>query len=208
MSAETEKLFKSLLKELRPLFKSNGFRSSGQSFILESPECWVIINFQKSRWSGLQETTFYVNVAATSKRWLGFYAEPAHKMPAYYACAWQWRAEYFGSDKSIQKWTLHDEGDASDVLAYLQKLFQDFVIPAAKTMTTEIELLNHSGGFEYPQLKARSVILAATDQMSALQQAIATLIEKFGNGIVADGTRKHLELLRSKYPDAMRSIEL
>jgi hypothetical protein len=102
VSAETQKLFKSLLKELRPLFKENGFRSSGQNFILESAECWVIINLQKSRWSDQDETTCYVNVAATSKRWLGFYSKPADKVPAYYACDWQWRAEYFGPDKGIQ----------------------------------------------------------------------------------------------------------
>jgi hypothetical protein len=62
--------------------------------------------------------------------------------------AWQWRAEHFGPDKNIQKWTLRDENDTRDVLAYLQRLFREFVLPATKTMTTDAELLNHSGGFE------------------------------------------------------------
>ena len=204
----TERLFKDMLKELRPLFKEHGYRSSGQNFILESPECWVIINFQKSRWSGPDETTFYVNVAANSKHWLEFCGEPTGQAPRYYACAWRWRAEYFGQDKSVQQWTLRDENDASEVLAYLQRLFREFVFPSTKTMTTDIELLNHSGGLEYLQLKARSVILATTNQVNLLQQAVAVLIEKFGSGAVAVATRTHLELLRSKYPGPMHSIEL
>lgn len=210
MKAEkkTEKLFKNLLKELRPLFKEHGFRSSGQNFVLESPECWVIINLQKSRWSGPDETTFYVNVAAGSKHWLEFCGEPTGKVPRHYACAWQWRAEHFGPDKGIQSWTLRDENDTRDVFVYLQRLFREFVFPSTKTMTTDIELLNHSGGFDYVQLQARSVILAATNQIAALQQSVATLIERFGSGVVAEGTKTHLKLLRAQYPGPMHSIEL
>jgi hypothetical protein len=62
LSAETEKLFRSLLKDLRPLSKESGFRASSQNFILESAECWVIVNFQRSRWGDRDETTFYCSV--------------------------------------------------------------------------------------------------------------------------------------------------
>jgi Domain of unknown function (DUF4304) len=96
LSAETEKLFRSLLKELRPLFKGEGFRASNQNFVLESPECWVIINFQKSRWANRDETIFYVNVAACPKRWLGIASKPADKVPRFYSCDWRWRVEQFG----------------------------------------------------------------------------------------------------------------
>jgi hypothetical protein len=201
-------LFKSLLKELRPLFKESGFRASSQNFILESAECWVIVNFQRSRWADRDETTFYVNVAACSKRWLSFEGKPADKVPAYYSCDWQWRVEHFGPDKKIQQWTLSDADSLRQTLAYLRHLFQEFVLPATRTMTTETELLKHTGGFEYPQLKTRSVILAETSQVSALKQTIDTLMEKFGSGVVAEGTREHLEALRSRYPEAMRRIEL
>jgi hypothetical protein len=110
LSAETQRLFKSLLKDLRPLFKEHGFRPCSQNFILESPECWVIINFQKSRWSAPDETTFYVNVAACTRRWLGFEGKPADKMPPYYGCDWQWRVEQFGPDKKkVKQWTLTTE---------------------------------------------------------------------------------------------------
>jgi len=208
LSEKAEMLFKSLLKELRPLFKESGFRASSQNFILESAECWVIVNFQRSRWADRDETTFYVNVAACSKRWLSFEGKPADKVPAYYSCDWQWRVEHFGPDKKIQQWTLSDADSLRQTLAYLRHLFQEFVLPATRTMTTETELLKHTGGFEYPQLKTRSVILAETSQVSALKQTIDTLMEKFGSGVVAEGTREHLEALRSRYPEAMRRIEL
>lgn len=206
--AETEKLFRKMLKELRPLFKERGFRASSQNFILESAECWVIINFQKSRWAGPNETIFYVNVAANTKRWVGFWGRPAEKVPPYYGCDWQWRAEQFGPDNNIKQWTLQNEDSLQKTLEYLQCLFQDFVLPATSTMTTEAELMKHTGGFEYPQLKTRSVILAATNQVSALRQTVATLLEKFGSGVVTQQTGDHLQMLRQKYPDIMRSIEL
>ena len=207
MSAETEKLFRRLLKELRPLFKEEKFRASSQNFILESAECWVILNFQKSRWADRDETTFYINVAACSKRWLGVASKSADKVPLFYSCDWRWRVEHFGPDKNIQQWTLRDEDSLQQTAGYLQNLLWAFVFPATRTMTTEAELLQHSGGFEYPQLKTRTVILAATNQRTALKQTVSILIEKFGSGVVAEGTRDHLKLLRSKYPEAMRAIE-
>ena len=204
MSAETENLFRRLLKELRPLFKEHGFRASGQNFVCESNECWVIVNFQKSRWSEPGETTFYVNVAASSKRWLGFYSKPPDKAPPYSGCDWRWRIEYFPPDKDKKSWTLRDEASFQAAFHYLHKLLKESVLPATRTMTTEAGLLTHTGGFEYPQLLTRTVILAATGQVDALRQAVATLIEKFGR---AAGTQKHLALLRSQYPDVMQRIE-
>jgi hypothetical protein len=207
LSEETQRLFKSLLKQLRPLFKENGFRASGQSFVRESNECWVIINFQKSRWAENDRFIFYVNVAACSKRWLIFEGRPVDKSPAHYACDWQWRAENFGPDKAISQWVLSDERSLHSTLGYLKNLFVMHVLPATRTMMTDSELLQRTGGFEYPQMKARAVILAATNQVDALRQIIARLIDTFGSGPFAGGTRKHLELLRSKYPDAMSEIE-
>jgi hypothetical protein len=208
LSAETQELFRRLLRELRPIFKENGFRASGQNFILESAECWVIVNFQKSRWSARDETSFYINVAASSKRWLGIEGTAGDETPPYYACDWSWRAEYFGPDQSVQPWTLSDDHSLNKTLTYLRSLFCDFVFPATLEMTTEAELLKHFGGFDFPQLKTRAVISAATNDVGALKQAVATLIEKYGSGIAAKGTRDHLEVLRSKFPEAMNRIEV
>lgn len=189
------------------MFKGAGFRASSQNFVLESNECWVIVNFQKSRWASRDETTFYINVAASSRRWLGIDGKVPDKAPPFYGCDWRWRVEQLGPDKSVSQWTLRDEDSLRQTLVYLQRLFREFVLPAVKTMATEAGLLNHKGGFECPQLKTRAVIFAATNQTHALKEAVSTLMEKFGSGIMAAGTRDHLELLRLKYPEAMREIE-
>lgn len=201
----TEDLFKDVIKGLRPLFKEHGFRSSGQNFTLESPECWVIVNFQKSRWSDQDETAFYVNVAATSKHCLEFSEQSTGQAPPYYSCAWQWRAEHFGPDKNIGKWSLRNKDDVRDVLEYLQSLFRQFVLPTAEAMTTNAGLLNLQG---HPHLDALSVLQAATNQLDGLRHTVATLMERSDSMVINEARRAHLELLRSKYPGAMRSIEL
>lgn len=207
MSAETAKLFKNLLRELRPLFKEHGFRASSQNFILESTECWVIINFQKSSWAKPDETTFYVNVAACTKRYMGIKGKPADKVPPHYACDWRWRVEDFGPDKHIHDWTLRNDESLQQALGYLRTLFREFLFPATATMTTEADLMRHSGWLQYPELKTRSVIMAATGQIDDLRQTVSTLLEKFSSGVVAQGLQEHLTMLRQKYPEAMRSIE-
>ena len=60
-----DKYFLEVHKGLRTALRQDGFRASSQNFVLESAECWGIINLQKSRWSQPDEKTFYVNVAVT-----------------------------------------------------------------------------------------------------------------------------------------------
>ncbi len=113
---EAEALFKKLLRHLRPLFKAHGFRSANQNFILESTECWVIVNFQKSYYADRGEKTFYINIGATAKRLLDFNGESSAKAPRYYACEWRWRAEEFGPDNAtLKQWTIRDEESAEAV---------------------------------------------------------------------------------------------
>jgi hypothetical protein len=79
-------------------------------------------------------------------------------------------------------------------LFYLEKLFKEFVFPEIKALTTEDALLKKaSSNFEYPSLKARSVLLAANGQIAELQLTVDALIGKFGSGVVADGVRSHIE---------------
>jgi hypothetical protein len=75
-------------------------------------------------------------------------------------------------------------------------------------MTSETQLLEFTGGFEYPQLKTRCIIFAETGRLDDLKQAVAVLIQKFGSGRGATNVVEHIELLRTQYPEAMRAIEL
>jgi hypothetical protein len=208
MEADSETLFKKLLKDLRPIFKENGFRASGQNFVLESPECWVVVNFQKSRWSRMGEKTFYINVASTPKRVLAFHDLPVEKAPQYIACDWRWRVEQLGPDNDIKDWTIRDEATARAELTYLENLFKDYAFLAIATMTSEAALLEiwPNSGFEYPLLKARTVLLAANGKVAELQQAVDTLISRFGIGVVAEGVQTHLKALRAKFPCETRDL--
>jgi hypothetical protein len=61
-------LFQRLLKDLRPALAERGFRRKSQNFVIESPQCWGIIDFQKSLYSAAGQKTFTVNVAIAAKR--------------------------------------------------------------------------------------------------------------------------------------------
>jgi hypothetical protein len=205
---DAEALFKKLLKDLRPLFKQNGFCSSSQNFTLETDECWAIVNFQKSRWSSPGEKTFYVNVAVTAKRVLAFQGDPTAKAPAFYACDWRWRAEQLGPEHDVKQWTIRNEPTAHEAFLYLQKLFADFVIPAVKALSTEDALINNATSNPgYPQGKAISVLLAAKNRVQDLSTVVSYLMERFGGGVVNDGVRDHIEKLRLNFPELMQQIE-
>ncbi len=209
MSTDPNFFFKKVLKELRPLFRENGFRTSSQNFILESLECWAIINFQKSRWSEPVEKTFYVNVAITAKRWMAFLDEPTDKAPAYFSCIWRGRAEQFGPDRETKQWTVRDESSAHETVKYLQKLLGDFVIPAIRPMMSEAGLLANWARFpnsNYPALKAKSVLMAADNNLPDFRQTVQALHETFGTGMVARDLQRHMEQLRSKFPSIATDI--
>jgi hypothetical protein len=204
-----DRYFLDVLKGLRPILGQKGFRASSQSFVLESAECWGIINLQKSRWSEQNEKTFYVNVAVTAKRLLTFDDEPANKVPAFWKCAWYCRAEQFGPEPRIQQWTVRDERTSTAVLQYLKRLICEFVISIILQNMSEAALLSmwsNQKAPSYPQLKSKAVLLAASADIVSLHEAIQSLRDQFGSGAVAAGVKSHIEKLRSKFPDAMESI--
>ena len=207
---DADKFFSYVLKGLRPALKQHGFRPSSQNFISESSECWAIINLQKSRWSQPGEKTFYVNVAVTAKRLLAFDDEPADKPPVHWKCIWNIRAEVLGDEPTIQQWTVRDEQTAKDTLEYLNRLICDFNIPPMTRMMSETALLRgwaDDRDLGYQQLKAKSVLLAASGDVLSLRETLQSLREAFGCGVVAKGVINHIEKLRIKFPKAMSEID-
>jgi hypothetical protein len=175
MELDADGLFKKLLRDLRPLFKENGFQAASQNFVCESDECWAVINFQKSYYSNRGEKTFYVNVAVTAKRILGFQERPPTKAPPFYVCDWRWRAEQLGPSDGISSWTIKDEETAEKALNHLSQLFSAHVIPAVKELLSESALIAKAGSNPgYPQGKAVSILLAANARTDQLKQQSAT----------------------------------
>lgn len=209
--SDVDKFFANVLKGLLPLFKQNGFRKSGQNFILESPECWVIINLQKSRWASSDEKTFYVNVAATAKRLLEFQHEPIDKAPVHWKCAWNIRAENLAPEPRIQQWTVRDENTVHEALDYLLILIDQFVIPKVKRMLSEKDLLRlweDNARLGYQNLKAKSVLLAAQKKDVELERTLRRLKEEFGTGVVAEGVVKHIAELQKEFPGTVERLHL
>jgi hypothetical protein len=207
---DLDRHFLDVLKGLRTALKENGFRSSSQNFISESSDCWAVINLQKSRWSQPGEMTFYVNVAVTAKRLMIFDDERADKPPAYWKCIWNNRAEQFGPEPNVQQWTIRDDQTATEALVYIKKLICDFVIPSIKPRMSEVALLRawaNDRNLGYQQLKAKSVLLAASGDTTNLRVSVQVLIEAFGGGGVAEGVRNHIKKLRTKFPAAMEEID-
>jgi hypothetical protein len=205
-----DRCFTEVLKGLRPVLAQNGFRKSSQNFVLESPECWAVINLQKSRWSEPDEKTFYVNVGVTAKRLLLFQHERIDKPPAYFKCAWNVRAEHFGSEPNVQQWTVRDEHSVREAVEYLRILIGQFVIPRVKGMLSETGLLKiweDDSRLGYPLLKAKSVLLAGQGDAQDLSRTLRRLQDEFGSGIVADGVIRHIATLQREFPDTMRRVE-
>jgi hypothetical protein len=202
-----DRCFAEVLKGLRPLLAQNGFSKSSQNFVLESPECWAVINLQKSRWSQPDETTFYVNVGVTAKRLLLFQHERVDKAPAHFKCAWNVRAEQCAPEPMVQEWTVRDERSVHETVEYLQAFIGQFVIPRVKGMLSENGLLKmwaDDGRLGYPLLKAKSIILAGRGDAQDLARTLRRLQEVFGSGIVAEGVDRHIAALQREFPDTMR----
>jgi hypothetical protein len=207
---DPDQYFRQVLRSLRPLFRENGFRPRAQNFLLESPECWAIVNFQKSRWSDAHEKTFYINVAIAIKRLLEFDGEAKDKAPAYYACPWNLRAEVLGPDPSVQHWTVRDSQSAIQVVESLKPLMDDFVIPSLKLRMTEeafLRMWKDGTRLGYPQLKAKSALLAATGEIAELESTLRVLQERFGSGAVQAGVAAHMASLHKAFPEAMTKIQ-
>jgi hypothetical protein len=208
---DADQFFANVLKGLHPLLKQNGFRKSGQNFILESSECWAVINLQKSRWSGPDEKTFYVNVAVTSKRLLAFEHEQSDKAPVYWKCAWRTRAESLAPEPRIQQWTVRDEASVREALEYLLIFIGQIVIPKVKMMLSESDMLgmwDDDARLGYQNLKAKSVLLAAQGNRAELVHTLRRLREEFGTGVVSEGVARHIAALQREFPGAMDWLRL
>lgn len=202
--------FKQLLSGLSPLFKEAGFQRTSQNFALQSEECWAVINFQKSRWSGPNEKTFYINVGITPKRLMAFHNESTDKPPVYYTCISVWRAEQFGPPDTPDQWTVKDSKSTKQARDQIADLIHNWVIPTVKSKMSEADL---TAGWDqvpkdYRQVKAKTVLLAADGAVSELRELIFVLFERFGKGATDEGVKIHLEQLREKFPDITRQVEM
>jgi hypothetical protein len=198
-----DSFFRQLLKDLRPSLARAGFRRTSQNFVIETPECWGIINFQKSLYSSAKEKKFTVNLAIASKRIFRFQGEPDNKPPRYYASHWQIRLGELAPTHSDLWWTLSDETSYKTVLPELEQLITVIAIPVIKSHLTEVTLLalweEIFGGFEYPVLKYKSILLAERGQFNQLPAIFQRIREICQGGLAEPGAEQHIARLKRHY---------
>jgi hypothetical protein len=162
--ASPDLLFRRLLKELRPSLGKERFRRHSQNFVIESDEYWGGINFQKSLCPSANEKRFTVNVAIAAKRVLRFYGDPSDKPPRHWKCHWQNRVGHFIPGAGDRWWTLSDEASYHPISAEVGTILVEEAVPMIRNHLTEEQLLalwgENVGGFEYPILKHKSILLA------------------------------------------------
>jgi hypothetical protein len=86
----------------------------------------------------------------------------------------------------------------------------DFVIPSLKLRMTEeafLRMWKDGTRLGYPQLKAKSALLAATGEIAELESTLRVLQERFGSGAVQAGVAAHMASLHKAFPEAMTKIQ-
>ena len=200
---QSDLLFRRLLKDLRPTMGERGFRRNSQNFVIESSECWGVVNFQKSLYSSTQQKRFTVNVAIAAKRVLRFYGEPEDKSPLYYKCHWEVRLGQLIPGSSDRWWTLSDEASYSPVLIDVKELIVDYAIPTVADHLTEERLPalwgENVGGFEYPILNHKSILLAERGLFTELPAVFESIRKICRGGLAESGAEQHIAQVEERF---------
>jgi hypothetical protein len=202
-------LFRRLLKELRPSVTKEGFRRHSQNFVIESNECWGVINFQKSSHSSAHEKRFTVNVAIAAKRVVRFYGDPSDGPPLHWKCHWRNRIGSFipgaGGDRW---WPLSGEASYNPIFAEVETLLVEKAVPMIKSHLTEGQLLalwdENVGGFEYPMLKHKSILLAEQGAIDQLAPIFGRIREICRGSSASDGAEQHIALLKQRFRNTIQ----
>ena len=199
-----EQLFQQLLKKLRPTLVQQGFRRKGQNFVAESPECWGLINFQKSIYSPATEKNFTVNLAIAAKRVMLFYEESIAQAPRYYASHWVIRIGELIPEHRDRWWTLSTEASYGPIASAVEKHICELAAPIIRTHLTEEGLIalwnsKHFGGFEYPILKYKSILFAERGEFEKLPAIFERILEICHGGPAQVGADEHIAHMRRRY---------
>ena len=69
MSATAQDAYADMLRtEIAPKLRALGFKGSGNSYVLPDADRWLVVAFQKNRYSSAEFISFTVNIAAADKR--------------------------------------------------------------------------------------------------------------------------------------------
>jgi hypothetical protein len=202
VSSTAELLFQRLLRSLRPICSASGFRQRSQNFIGESPECWGVINFQKSRYSAADEKSFTINLAMASKRILAYCGETTTAPPPAYACHWaNTRIGSLLPDSRDKWWAISNDDSYASIASEVANAVAELAIPLIKPRLTEQGLLElwaskTPGAFELPSLKYKSILLALQNKFDELPVVFQRMREISAGNLGDTGTQEHIAKLK------------
>ena len=202
--SSSEMLFQRLIRNLKPLLRSNGFLRRGQNFTCESLECWGCINFQKSRYSAAEEKRFTINLAIAAKRILAYEGKEVDACPPTYACHWTIRIGVLMPERNDIWWTLSSEESLVAVEAEIQMTLSELAIPTVKAHLTEKGLLElwgskMPGAFEYPMLKNKSILLAMDGIFDEIPPTFQRIREICRGSSAKKGAEEHIARMQKHF---------
>ncbi len=202
--SSAELLFQRLLQDLKPIADANRLKRRGQNFICQSSECWGVIHFQKSRFSGLEEKSFTINLAIAAKRILAHQGIITNTPPPAYACHWTIRIGALMADKKDKWWTVSEESNYSMVESDVEKAFSELAIPIITSHLSEKGLFDlweskTPGSFEYPRLKDKSILLAIDKRVDELPTILQRIREMCRGTLAERGAEEHIAQLTSRF---------
>ena len=139
--------------------------------MIDSAECWGIINLQKSRYSLPEQQKFTINLAIAAKRILRFYGEPADRAPRHFTCHWQIRIGQLIPGTLDHWWVFSDEKSYAPAAAEVMQLVTTKAVGLIQEHLSErglLQLWDTYLGFEYPTLKYKSILLAERGEFEKL----------------------------------------
>ena len=134
---------------------------------------------------------------------LRFYNEPDDKSPLHYKCHWEVRLGQLIPESGDRWWTLSDEASYVPVFAEVKELIADRAVPIVKDHLTEETLLTlwgkNVGGFEYPMLKHKSILLAELGRFPELPAVFERIREICRGGLAESGAEQHIGQIRERF---------
>jgi hypothetical protein len=202
--SSAEILFQRLLQDLKPIAAANGFKRRGQNFICQSLECWGVINFQKSRYSSVEEKSFTINLAIAAKRILAYRGIITNTPPPAYACHWTIRIGELMAEKQDKWWTVSEESNYSMVESDVKKAFSELAIPIITSHLSEKGLFDLwesklPGSFEYPRLKDKSILLAIDKRVDEMPTILQRIREMCKGTLAELGAEEHIAQLKKHF---------
>lgn len=131
-----------LRDRVAPALRDLGLKGSGQTFIAQSEDCWLLVGFQKSAYSDSSLVTFTVNVTAANKAaWAAAQTTRPHlpNRPSpnvfYGSFIWQSRIGNVMPGGKDHWWRLDPHTDPAALAEAVIEAIRDFALPAMRAAT-------------------------------------------------------------------------